>query len=522
MAEQRSHDLRRWQGQSYLAQLEILYEISKTFRQNLKPQEQIRRGLHVLSEMLHLKRAIFVVEDGRSGLLRITEGYGLSPEERQRASFKSGEGLIGQAFKNGSPIVASLADSSREPLPWDHAQSWSGERKWGFLAVPIRTTERVCGVLALEYEASEGLPTQELTRLIYSVCNFWSKLLTPTPPESMPAKSSIAPKGKRHAMERLVGESRAMHKIVELIATVSHAKTPILLRGESGTGKGLAAETIHQSSRYSRGPFVKVVCASIPEALFESELFGYHKGAFTGALRDKPGLVETASGGSLFLDEIGDIPLPVQVKLLRFLQEKTFERLGGTRPLRVDTRVIAATNQSLEDLVRRGLLREDLYYRLNVLPITLPPLRERVEDIPILAAFFLDAANREHAKDVSLTAEAIQMLREYSWPGNIRELENFVERLVVLSPGGAVRPENIVLHGLDPHQTPRPATALSTEPSPPSLGTLRDLEREKIVEALRQADGVQEKAARLLGITRRQIGHRIKKFGIRRDPTPFQ
>lgn len=502
--------------------VEILYEVSKLYRQDLTPNEQARKSLHVLCETLGIERALYCVEDAATGELRLAEAYGLSAEERQRGRVLSGQGFIGQTFKGGSPILASVSDSSREPLFWKRLQPWSGQRKYGFLCVPIKNAQRVLGVLGVEFEWSAGESVEELTRLLYTLANFWSRLLPAALPTST-EKRETAPKSAKTATLEIIGRSPSMRTVLDIARQVAKSKAPVLLRGESGTGKELLAQILHSVGRPGRGPFVKVVCASIPETLFESELFGHQKGAFTGAMRDKPGLVEAASGGTLFLDEIGDVPLTVQIKLLRLLQDRTYERLGSTRTIRTDARIVSATNQPLEELIRRGMFREDLYYRLNVIPITLPPLRERREDIPLLAAHFLERANQEHGKDVTLTPETIGRLQSYLWPGNIREMENLIERLVVLSPGGPVRPENLSLPQPAPSREEERRQFHTTGDRPPSSDlSLSRIERDKIVEALVRTGGVQTRAAGLLGLTRRQLGYKIRRFGIRRTGLTFE
>jgi Nif-specific regulatory protein len=308
--------------------------------------------------------------------------------------------------------------------------------------------------------------------------------------------------------------------VMEQLQQAAQSRSTVLLRGESGTGKELGARALHKLSKRHNQAFVKLNCAALPESLLESELFGHERGAFTGAIRTRRGRFEMADKGTLFLDEIGDLSLATQVKLLRVLQERTFERVGGSRPIEVDVRIIAATNVDLEESVRRGQFREDLYYRLHVVPIVLPPLRERQEDIPQLVGYFLQRFNSENRKSLKISSAAMDLIVSYEWPGNVRELENCVERMVVMARRDIIAPEDVPvpIHLTRPVMTPSLMPfAPSTSPSASSLpGAVADIERQRVVEALQRSGGVQTRAASLLGITPRQLGYRLKKYQI--DP----
>jgi len=319
--------------------------------------------------------------------------------------------------------------------------------------------------------------------------------------------------------------SAAMREAVLLIDRAAQSNATVLLRGESGTGKELAARAIHEKGPRRDKPLVKLNCGALPEALLESELFGYEKGAFTGAACRKPGRVELADGGTLFLDEIGDIGASTQVKLLRVLQERELERLGGTQTIRVDVRFVAATHRDLEAMVARGTFREDLFYRLNVIPIRLPPLRERPEEIAPLAAHFCATLGAANGKpNVRLDAEAIAVLRGEPWPGNVRQLQNFIERLIVLCDGEALGAADVR------RELVRASTAFGTPPSPPSqpisdrgepvsAGKLedrrREVEKETLRAALDRANGNRALAARILGISRRSLYYKLAEYGVR-------
>jgi Nif-specific regulatory protein len=314
--------------------------------------------------------------------------------------------------------------------------------------------------------------------------------------------------------ERIVGHSARMKAIMGEIQQVASSRSTVLLRGESGTGKELVARALHRVSERSQQPFVKLNCAALPESLLESELFGHERGAFTGALRMRHGRFEMADKGTLFLDEIGDVSLATQVKLLRVLQERTFERVGGNRTITVDVRIIAASNANLEEAVRLKRFREDLYYRLHVVPIVLPPLRDRKEDIPLLVGHFLARFNAENRKNLKISSDAMHLIVGYDWPGNVRELENCIERMVVMARREVVAPEDVPLPvGLYQPTTPvrvsLPETGVPTLPK-----AVADIERERLLEALRRSGGVQTRAATLLGITPRQLGYKLKKYHI--------
>ncbi|HEX9887025.1 MAG TPA: sigma-54 dependent transcriptional regulator [Longimicrobiales bacterium] len=312
----------------------------------------------------------------------------------------------------------------------------------------------------------------------------------------------------------VVGPSEAMERVMELVAKVAPAETAtILLRGETGTGKGVLARALHESSPRADGPFVNITCSALAETLMESELFGHEKGAFTDARTMKRGLVEVAHEGTLFLDEIGELSAGVQGKLLRFIEEKTFRRVGGTRDLNVDTRIVAATNRNLEEDVAEGRFREDLYYRLSVLPIEIPPLRHRPSDIPVLAAHFLDSYSREFAKRVtSISPEAMEHLVRHPWPGNVRELRNVVERAVLLSEGTAIEVDTLPPALTRDADGPRDAGGFVPDLGPDGVD-LEEMERALLREALRRSEGNRTEAGRLLGLSRHQIRNRLQKYG---------
>lgn len=323
--------------------------------------------------------------------------------------------------------------------------------------------------------------------------------------------------GHRYEFKNIVARSPQMQEVLSTVDRVAPSNSTVLLGGESGVGKDLIARAIHQHSRRASGPFIKINSTAIPENLLESELFGYEKGAFTGAATSKPGKFELADKGTIFLDEIGDVPGSTQVKLLRVLQEREFERLGGTKTLKVDVRVVAATNQDLRVALEQGTFREDLYYRLNVVPISIPPLREHKEDIPYLADYFIQRFARESGKPITgITAAAQKVLMEFHWPGNVRELENIIERAVALSNGTVLDVSDIRLDRGP--STSAAAGAGAATPFPPQGQTLEQFEDDIIKEALRRADGNKSQAARLLGLSRNALRYRLTKIGVPDEP----
>jgi two-component system response regulator AtoC len=314
-----------------------------------------------------------------------------------------------------------------------------------------------------------------------------------------------------YSLDRIVGNSAEMREFKSLLARIAASPaSTVLLTGESGTGKDLTAKVLHYTSARASKPFVNITCSALPENLLESELFGYERGAFTDARQQKRGLLEQADGGTVFLDEIGEMTPPLQAKILRFLEEKTFRRVGGSADIRVDVRVVAATNRTLEDEVRAGRFREDLYYRLNVLPLKLPSLRAHLEDVPALVAFYIDAFNREFKKSIKgVSPAALTLLRSHSWPGNVRELRNLVERAMLLATGDTLEPADFPLPNTRAgnHVIELPAEGI----------VLETVERDLVRQALERTGWNQTRAARLLGLNRDQIHYRMEKFGIKQN-----
>jgi len=319
---------------------------------------------------------------------------------------------------------------------------------------------------------------------------------------------------KSYSFGNIIGKSKGMREIYKMIRQIANSKSTVLIMGESGTGKELISRAIHYNSNRKNFPFITINCAAIPETLIESELFGHERGAFTDAIRTKKGLFEEADGGTLFLDEIGELSLATQAKILRFLEEREFNRVGGSKMIKVDVRLITATNKDLTQLIKNGGFREDLYYRINVVPITLPPLRERKEDIPLLVEHFIKKFNEENHKNVKgVQPETLDLMMNYEWPGNVRELENLMERVIALTPNEYIQPKEIPFSLVNISKTNGLKESILSGQIP-FLKAEEEFEREVILDALKRSNNVQSHAASILGISRRILKYKMDKLGI--------
>jgi Nif-specific regulatory protein len=522
----RGHE--RHQTNRRVLELTTLYEISKILGSSLELEQGLTGILRILNSFMGMRKGTILLYDAKTGELSIRLALGMTPEEIARGKYQMGEGILGKVMQHGLPMV--IPDIGQEPQFLDRTGSrelLSGQRI-AFIAVPIKVGGEAVGVLSVDRLFARDTSFEEDVRvltivasLIGQTVNLHQHVMREREGLLEQTRSLQQALRTRYRLDSIVGRSKRMQDIYDAVEQVSQTRATVLIRGESGTGKELIARAIHYNSTRGAGPFVKLNCAALPQSLLESELFGHERGAFTGATAAKKGRFELADGGSLFLDEIGDIPMAVQVKLLRVLQERCFERVGGTRTITVDVRIIAATNQALEEAITQGEFREDLYYRLNVVPILLPPLRERREDIPLLIEHFLAKSNRENNRKVRITGRVLQAMLNYDWPGNVRELENCVERMVIMTRRRLVLPEDLPLPIEVAPDEPkegraRPAAVRSRTTGSPAVGfsSLRDVEREQIIRALARADGVQARAAALLGITPRQLGYRLRRYGI--------
>jgi len=466
--------------------------------------EGFRRAMRLLDERFGAKRAALFLADDRQRTLTIEATYGVASEDF-RARF--GLGVAGRVAEMGRPIV--VPEVRRDPMALSELAdppAWYGLRL-SLVSVPVSVRGKPAGALGVYFAADpSGYATRvSLLQIVASVIAQGIRAdLSPAGEEVVPES---APRGV-FEYANLIGTSAGMRQVYEEIGQVAGTTATALILGESGTGKELVAQAIHANSDRARGPFVKINGAAFPETLFESELFGHERGAFTGAVNRKKGRLDLAQGGTLFLDEIGDLPLSTQVKLLRVLQSREFERLGGTETLRADVRLIAATNKHMEQAVAAGVFREDLYYRLNVFTITLPPLRDRRSDVPALVEYFLERYAGQHRRKARRIASgAIDVLGRYSWPGNVRELENAVERAVVACAGSVVEERHLP-------RTIREAAADTPDRKPSLAEAVENLERQMIAEALRESQGNLARASRSLGTTERIVRYKVGKYGL--------
>jgi Nif-specific regulatory protein len=492
--------------------LSALLEVSKVLNSSFDLEKNLSRVMRVLGEFLEMERGSVFLLDHDTKELKIVAAHGLTKEQIERGKYRIGEGIVGRVLEKGSPLV--IPNVGKEPLFLNKTGSRIGKNGISFLCVPINFKGDSIGVMSADRIFKDrSITVDEDIRVLEIIASIIAQyvILWEHYMESEQERESLKLELKsKYSLPNIIGSSEKMQSVFEAVHRVAYSKANVLLYGESGTGKELVAKAIHYMSPRLKWPFVKFNCASIPEGLLESELFGHEKGAFTGAITARKGRFELANGGTMLLDEIGDLPINLQPKILRVLQEKEFERVGGERTIKVDVRVIAATGRKLEELVSRGKFREDLYYRLNVVPIFMPALRDRKEDIPILIEHFLKRFNDENKKSISISPQSLRVLVDYNWPGNVRELENTIERLVVMSCNSVIKPSDLPIN----LRLPPPKDLLQKE----SLKVgIEDIEKSSILDALEKTGWVQAKAARVLGLTPRQIGYKIKKYDISRN-----
>jgi Nif-specific regulatory protein len=499
----------------YNDQLQALAQIARVISREQQIEEMLAKILAILHNDLGLLHGLISISDPGHAALQVGAIHSDS-EAVVRACegvrYRIGEGVIGNIFKHGNTVA--LGRISSEPRFLDRLALYDLEMP--FIAVPIKSAEgTIIGVLAAQPNSRADELMADRTRFVEIIAN----LLAQTVRLVANIENGQEVKNERDELRRevrakygfenmVVGNTATMRRVFDQVRRVAKWDSTVLILGESGTGKELIASAIHYNSPRAHRPLVRLNCAALPETLLESELFGHEKGSFTGAVKQRKGRFEQADGGTLFLDEIGEISPMFQAKLLRVLQEGELERVGGTQTVKVNVRIVAATNRDLESEVEKGKFREDLYYRLNVMAIRVPPLRERAADIPELAEFLVDKIGRQQGRKLTLTDSAMRLLMSHRWPGNVRELENCLERSSIMSEDGSITRDVVSLTGLD--NDVRPLAPL------PEVNLADDNldDREKVIAALEQAGWVQAKAARLLGMTPRQIAYRIQTLNI--------
>ncbi len=490
-------------------ELTAILEVSKVLTESFKLGKNLQSVMSSLGTLLEMQRGCVFLLDHISGELRIVAAHGLAKQNIAKGKYRIGEGIVGRVLEKKKPMV--IPNIGKEPLFLNKTGSRPAKDGISFLCVPIMLKSEVLGVISVDRIYSEKLGNVDddlrvleiVASLIAQFVKLWESY-EEVEKEKEDLKREL--KGK-YSIQNMIGLSDRMQEVFEAVHRVSASKATALLRGESGTGKELVAKAIHYMSPRSKEAFIKFNCASIPEGLLESELFGHEKGSFTGAISSRSGKFELANKGTIFLDEIGDLPPSLQPKILRVLQEREFERVGSDKTVKVDVRIITATSRNLETLISQGKFREDLYFRLNVIPLFLPSLRDRGEDIPILIEHFLEAFNKENKRSVALDKNALQVFLSYQWPGNVRELENTIERLVVMSPSEKITASDLPVSLSIKH-------VKSVGKSASLTANVKEIEKANIINALENNGWIQAKAARHLGISSRQIGYKIKKYGI--------
>ena len=539
-----------------------IYEISKVLGSTLDLDRALHDVLNILSSYLHMRHgAILLREDDGLAVVAVA---GMSLKLVQAGTIPYPMAAVAKVVATSIPLVVpNAADDELLSEYAEQAMSVDDE-KLSFFCVPIKASGRPFGALSVErsWDGNARTVFEHDLRFLTMVATLLAQTISLHRKVSADRErlmeqnarlqkqmAEVKPMPPVGGLQDLVGSSAAMGRVFAQVQQAAPAKATILLRGESGTGKELVARAIHILSPRSTKPFVKVNCAALSETLLESELFGHEKGAFTGATGERKGRFEMATGGTLFLDEIGEISGSFQAKLLRVLQEGEFERVGGNKTIKVDVRLVAATNKDLETAVQQGNFRADLYYRLNVVPIVLPPLRERQGDIPLLALYFLKRFNEENSRSLAFSSEALAVLQGCAFPGNVRELENCVTRAATMTRGDVIGELDLacrrdsclssmlwnnrhpiplppaprpVSRPEPPEAAPPPPAAASPAEAPPDSDNFADsgdeggrvVERERLVQAMERCGWVQAKAARLLGLTPRQIGYALKRHGI--------
>ena len=517
-------------------EISILYEMAVLLASSTEVKDSIEKGMRLLKRNSYLERCTLFMLSDEGEYLELFASIDLTPQQQKMAIYKIGEGATGLAAASAEPVVI---ENIHNNINYLNKIGTLNTKSISYVAVPIIQDDGVIGVLSANIDESSIIDFDNIVHMLTIVGSIFGGTLA-IQKKFIAEKESLSELKSyykdqvlsEYKFEDIIGKSSKMQVIFSMLETVSPSDATILVRGETGTGKELIATAVHNLSQRKNAPFIKLNCAAISETLLESELFGHEKGAFTDAKETRKGRFELADGGTLFLDEIGDITPALQVKLLRILQEQEFERVGGTKTIKTNVRLVAATNRNLEEMVKKGEFREDLFYRLNVIPINLPPLRERYEDVKLLIEHYLDKFMKTHKKKMSFSKEALESLLYYPWPGNIRELQNTMERIVLICPDGVIEPHMLnhvlpfnyqKLYMQEEIEEVQEIPQVAKEPqvfTPPPEGkkftkeSLQEMEKESIIQALIDNRGVKTKAAAQLGLTARQITYKIQKYEI--------
>ncbi len=497
-------------------ELPLLFEISRMINNSRFIKDALNPIMELVAKYLGAERSLLSILNREVSRLFIEAGFGISPDEKKQGKYLIGEGITGQVFKTGNPKYIEKIDQAAGFVNKTRIRLKTRDQKdISFVCVPIKVDNEIVGTLSIAKTFDENTDKTELIRLLSVVGSLIARAVRVRQDRMEEIERLRKENNQLHdelksrfLNENIIGNSSKMREAYKLIQQVSYTQATVLIRGESGVGKELIADAIHYGSNRRGKPLVKVNCSALPESLIESELFGYEKGAFTGADNLKKGRFELAEGGSIFLDEIGDLPLQIQVKLLRVLQERQFERVGGTKTISCNVRIITATNRNLEKAIKEGNFREDLYYRLNVFPIYVPALRERRNDIPLLVDHFIQKSNKKNETDIiRISSSALDMLLIYNWPGNIRELENCIERAAILSDDRVIRSQHLP-------PTLQTAQSSGTEKKGTLQAIVNKVEKQLIIDSLTTNKGNVLQSAKDLGISNRKLGLRIDKYSI--------
>uniref|UniRef100_A0A7C4U7K8 GAF domain-containing protein n=1 Tax=candidate division WOR-3 bacterium TaxID=2052148 RepID=A0A7C4U7K8_UNCW3 len=488
-------------------EINLLIELGSYFATTRQPEKMLDYLLESIEKLMDAEASSILLVDEKRRKLVFASARGEAAEKLKGLTVPIGEGIAGIVAKEGIPRIVN--DTAKEPKFYKKIDDATGFKTKSILCVPLKTPDKIIGVIEILNRRS-GIPyDNDDLKLLERFAPIATRIIVDTEKMLRILEREEVLRSEIDSRYTLIAKSKKMKDVIELADVVAPTDTTVLLIGESGTGKELIARYIHRKSKRKDEPFIPVNCAAFPTTLLEAELFGHTKGAYTGAIYERKGRFEIANLGTIFLDEISEIGTDIQVKLLRVLQEKIIEKLGSSEQIKVDVRIITATSQSLEKKIEEGKFREDFYFRINVFPITIPPLRERKEDIPVLAEYFLTLFSREIKKPVRyISKDVIELFLKYDWPGNVRELQNVIERAVVLAKGDTLKEEDIVL-GKKIRDFPHISSRNLTD-------ALKEFKKYFILKTLEENDWNQRKVSRLLGIQPTYLSRLIKELGITR------